>query len=75
MVVGDLHLIEGRSKSRKKNYSDQREQFGQASERMTRPGLVRKIEQGKYGGYHVRVIKGIKTPVSNTDRSENNNLG
>jgi hypothetical protein len=42
---------------------------------MSRPEFVRQIEQGKYPNYHVREIKGVKTPVSNPDYSENNNLG
>lgn len=42
---------------------------------MTRAGFVRQIEQGNYDNYHVRVINGVKTPVSNPDGSEGNNLG
>lgn len=42
---------------------------------MTRTQFVRKIEQGKYPDYHVRDIDGVKTPASNPDKSENNNLG
>jgi hypothetical protein len=45
-------------------------------ENMTRPQFVQKIENGSYqGGYHIRVVNGIKTPCSNPDKSENNNLG
>lgn len=44
-------------------------------ERLSRAGLVQKIEQGMYSNYHVREINGVKTPVSNPDRSEGNNLG
>lgn len=42
---------------------------------MSRAEFVRKIEQGQYENYHIREINGVKTPVSNPDRSENNNLG
>lgn len=42
---------------------------------MSRAELVRSIEGGSYPNYHVRVINGVKTPVSNPDRSEGNNLG
>lgn len=42
---------------------------------MTRPEFVRQIKQGNYENYHVRVINGIPTPVSNPDRITNNNLG
>lgn len=41
---------------------------------MTRAGFVREIERGNYPDYHVREINGVKTPVSNPDQSEGNNL-
>ena len=41
---------------------------------MTRAQFVRQIERGKYDKYHVREINGVKTPVSNPDKSTNNNL-
>ena len=41
---------------------------------MTRAEFVRQIEQGSYPNYHVREIRGTKTPVSNPDKSEGNNL-
>ena len=41
---------------------------------MNRPEFVRKIEDGKYPNYHVRKINGLKTPASNPDESESNNL-
>lgn len=44
-------------------------------EQISRPNLVRKIEQGVYPNYHIRTINGVKTPVSNPDHSEGNNLG
>lgn len=36
--------------------------------------FVRSIENGRYEDYHVRVINGVKTPVSNPDKSKKNNL-
>ena len=42
---------------------------------MTRNQFVREIEKGNYDNYHIRVINDIKTPVSNPDKSQNNNLG
>lgn len=42
---------------------------------ITRAQFVREIEQDKYPNYHVREVNGTKTPASNPDRSENNNLG
>lgn len=45
------------------------------SEEKSRAQTVKDIEQGKLPGYHVRDINGVKTPVSNPDNSEKNNLG
>lgn len=42
---------------------------------MSRAEFVRRIEDGSYPKYHVRNVNGVKTPASNPDRSENNNLG
>ena len=42
---------------------------------MNRTRFVKEIENGKYPGYHVRVLNGVKTPVSNPDSSTKNNLG
>jgi hypothetical protein len=41
---------------------------------MSRSEFVKEIEKGNYQNYHVRVINGVKTPVSNPDNSTNNNL-
>lgn len=41
---------------------------------MSRQEFVRSIEQGAYPKYHVRVINGIATPVSNPDGREGSNL-
>jgi len=37
--------------------------------------FVRSIELGRYEGYHIREINGVKTPVSNPDGKTKNNLG
>lgn len=42
---------------------------------MTTPQFVREIEQGNYPDYHVRVIEGVKTPCSNPNAKESDNLG
>jgi hypothetical protein len=42
---------------------------------MTIKQFVSEIKKGNYDNYHIRVIKGIETPVSNPDNSANNNLG
>ena len=42
---------------------------------MDRKQFVKQIKQGIYPNYHVRNINGIDTPVSNPDKTRNNNLG
>ena len=42
---------------------------------MSRSEFVTAIEKKQYQGYHTRKIHGIKTPVSNPDEKEGNNLG
>jgi len=42
---------------------------------MTRAAFVKQIEQGNYGGYHVREINGVKTPASNPNGRDSDNLG
>ena len=42
--------------------------------KMTREVFVNLIAQGGYPGYHVRMIDGIPTPVSNPDFTVYNNL-
>jgi len=45
------------------------------SDNMTLKQFVNKIENGNYeGAYHLRVVNGKKTPCSNPDKSESNNL-
>ena len=46
-----------------------------AKNEMTRTQFVHGIEAGKFPDYHVRVLNGVKTPVSNPDGSSRNNLG
>ena len=41
---------------------------------MTRAQFVKEIEGENYSDYHVRKINGVKTPVSNPDGKNNNNL-
>lgn len=42
---------------------------------MTREQFVNQINNGNYQNYHVSKINGLDTPVSNPDKSTNNNLG
>lgn len=44
-------------------------------EDMTRAQFVKKIESGTYENYHVRNVNNVKTPVSDPDNKEGNNLG
>lgn len=46
-----------------------------SGEDMSRVGFVRQIEAGNYDDYHSRIINGVKTPVSDPDSRESNNLG
>lgn len=41
---------------------------------MNREQLVTSIRKGTYSGYHIRMIHGIATPVSNPDGKTNNNI-
>jgi len=41
---------------------------------MSRAEFVREIEQDNYENYHIRKINCVKTPVSNPDDKESNNL-
>lgn len=54
---------------------NQRFQETRSGTQMTRAQFVSAIEGGRYADYHVRVINGVKTPVSNPDGKEGNNLG
>ncbi len=42
---------------------------------MTRSQFVDEIKNGHYDNYHIRNINGVDTPVSNPDKTRNNNLG
>lgn len=41
---------------------------------MTRAQFANQIDNGNYDNYHVRKINGLRTPVSNPDGKESNNL-
>ena len=42
---------------------------------MNRRDFVNAIKNGEYPHYHIRTINGVETPVSNPDKTKNNNLG
>ncbi len=43
--------------------------------KLNRAEMVKEIENGNIANAHIRVINGIKTPVTNPDGNKNNNLG
>ena len=61
----------------KENETGRNLQFhdNRTGEDMSRAKFVKAIEQGKYDNYHVRKVHGVKTPISNPDDTDNNNLG
>lgn len=54
---------------------NQRFEDTRSGEQMSRRELVSRIENGQYPNYHVREVHGLKTPCSNPDGSDGNNLG
>lgn len=64
----------GRIKSVKENPTGRNTLFEIDGKIKTRAVLVNEIKQGKYDKYHIRNINGVDTPVSNPDKSENNNI-
>lgn len=50
-------------------------QFKDGNRTVSRPDLVREIKAGEHPDYHVRVVHGVPTPVSNPDGKRGNNLG
>lgn len=55
--------------------SGRNELFQVGNRNMSRETLARSIDNGNHPNYHTRIINGIKTPVSNPDKSSRNNLG
>jgi len=64
-----ITVIEESDSGRNQKFHDNR-----TGNDMTRAQFVRQIESGNFDGYHIRNINGIKTPVSNPDGKEGNNL-
>ena len=42
---------------------------------VSRQALVQQIRAGEHQNYHVRIINGLATPVSNPNGTEGDNLG
>lgn len=68
-MQGRLTVIQESDSGRNEQFRDNR-----TGQTMSRAELVRQIEAGNYPNYHVREINNVKTPVSNPDSSEANNL-
>jgi hypothetical protein len=69
MAFKRISVIEQDNSGRNKKFKD-----NTTGETMSLSRFVQKIKQGNYPNYHTRKINGIDTPVSNPDKSENNNL-
>ena len=55
----------GRNESFKDNFKNKT---------MSRAEFVKEIKKGNYPDYHIRKINNVLTPVSNPDKTRNNNL-
>lgn len=65
-----------RIKVTKESNTGRNERFKKPNgQEISRPKFVKEIEQGKHPDYHIRKTHNIKTPVSNPDGKEKNNLG
>ncbi len=66
----------GRVKVTRESDSGRNQRFRdtRTGEDMTRAQFVKQIKNGQYPNYHIREINKIKTPVSNPDKTTNNNL-
>lgn len=64
-----IKVIQESDSGRNQKFHDNR-----TGENMSRSQFVKKIEQDQYPNYHVRKINNVKTPVSNPDNTEGNNL-
>ncbi len=72
IMAGKVKVIRESSSGRNLMFQDRKSRGTRG--KMTRSQFVQRIEAGWYPHYHVRKVNGIKTPVSNPDRSLNNNL-
>jgi hypothetical protein len=65
-----LIVTKENSKGRNVEFLDKK-----TGESLTRAAVVKGINTGKYADYHVRMINGLATPVSNPNGSSSDNLG
>jgi hypothetical protein len=70
MANNRIKVVSENSTGRNTQFKDNR-----TGDVMSRAAFVKKIEAGGYPKFHVRKINGVKTPVSNPDNSDRNNLG
>lgn len=64
-----ISVIQESDKGRNNRFKD-----NYKNSEMTRNQFVKEIKNGSYPNYHVRNVNGVPTPVSNPDKSTNNNL-
>lgn len=67
---GNIKVIHENESGRNKRFKD-----NTTGRYMSRDDFNTAIKNGTYTGFHIRKINGIETPVSNPDKSKNNNLG
>lgn len=58
----------------KENKTGRNTHFKVGQETKTRATVVKEIKQGQHPNYHIRKINGVDTPVSNPDKTSNNNI-
>ena len=68
-MAGRIKVTQESDSGRNQRFRDTR-----TGEDMTRAQFVKQIENGQYSNYHIRKINKIKTPISNPDKTTNNNL-
>ncbi|MGR6871162.1 hypothetical protein ACU6U9_02385 [Pseudomonas sp. HK3] len=65
-----VSVIKESDTGRNQNFVDNK-----TGDEMTRAQFVKEIDAGKYPDYHVRSIDGVKTPASNPNNNDDDNLG
>lgn len=65
-----LEVIQESDSGRNERFKDNKK-----GTELSRAQAVKEIKQGNIEGYHVRKVNGVATPVSNPNKSENDNLG
>lgn len=69
-----MFIIADNIKAVKENETGRNTHFNVNGQIKTRATVVKEIKQGQHPNHHVRKINGIDTPVSNPDKTSNNNI-